>query len=98
MRAPHSRVTSLRIFPRRAMVSVWQCLHGSKNGVSSLLVGNGFAAYASSLAFALLMPSANATGPIPLGVLRGEVTPPAILFALFALCNAAVAGLSTFLT
>jgi hypothetical protein len=35
---------------------------------------------------------------MPLGVLRGEVTPPATLFALFARCSAAHAGLSTCLT
>ena len=80
------------------MDSVWQFLHGSRNGVSFLLTGCGFAAYASSLADALLMPSANATGDMPLGVLRGEVTPPATLFALFARCNQAQAGLSTCLT
>jgi hypothetical protein len=44
------------------------------------------------------MPSANVIGDIPLGVLRGEVTPPATRFALFARCNHDQAGLSTCLT
>ena len=44
------------------------------------------------------MPCMNASGDIPDGVLRGEVTPPATWFDAEAAWSDANAGLSTFCT
>src|SRR3954454_13233648 len=84
---PSVRVTSDRMSARRAIVNVEHSAHGEYVGVSNLDDGYGFAAYASSFACAACMPRMKSTGDMPLGVLRGDVTPPATTFARFALCS-----------
>jgi len=77
-------VTSARIAGRFAIVITAHRTHVAWNGVSPGDTGYGFCAYASSRARASFIPCMNATGDIPDGVCRGDVTPPATTFAELA--------------
>ncbi len=95
---PNSSVTSARIAESFAIVSELHDAHGVRDGVSPGSTAYGLCAYASSRAWAARIPCMNASGAIPLGGWRGEVTPPATRLAPLAACRDAYAGLRSLCT
>src|SRR3954468_18569205 len=94
VRAPKSRFTSAMSFGSVAIVISVQRQQPPLVGVSPWRTGYGFCAYASRSACAARMPRIHAIGETPLGVLRGDVTPPATTFRELADLSARYAGLS----
>src|SRR5262245_23279667 len=92
VRAPKSRFTSAISLGSVAIVTSVQRQQPPLEGVSRGRTGYGFCAYASSSACAFRMPRIHVIGETPLGVLRGEVTPPATRLRGFADLSARYAG------
>src|ERR687884_690467 len=92
---PKRRLTSAISFGSVAIVTSLHRQQPPLEGVSAGRTGYGFCAYASSSACAARMPRIHAIGETPLGVLRGDVTPPATRLRGFADFSARYAGLSS---
>src|SRR5262249_37297502 len=92
--APKSCFTSEISFGSVAIVPSVQRQQPPLDGVSRGRTGYGFCAYASNSACALRMPRIHAIGETPLGVFRGDVTPPATRLRGFADLSPRYAGFS----
>src|SRR5919201_5586703 len=92
VREPKLRFTSATSFGSVAIVTSVQRQQPPLVGVSPARTGYGFCAYASRSACAARMPRIHAIGETPLGVLRGDVTPPATRLRGFADFSARYAG------
>src|SRR5690242_15719669 len=94
VRAPKSRFTSAISFGSVAIVTSVQRQQPPLVGVSRGRTGYGFCAYASSSAWDARMPRIHVIGETPLGVFRGDVTPPATRLCGLAALSARYAGFS----
>src|SRR5919106_104925 len=95
VRVPKARFASLISFGSVAIVISVQRQQPPLDGVSPGRTGYGFCAYASRNACAARMPRIHAIGDTPVGVLRGDVTPPATRLRRLASFSARYAGLSS---